>query len=189
MTASSQHWPAGVAPGFTTRPELTGTFGMVAASHWLAAQSGMSMLEAGGNAFDAAAAAGFVLQVVEPHMNGPGGEAPIVAYPASEGAVVVVDGQGPAPSSATPERFSELGLELVPGSGLLAACVPGAIGAWLLLLERFGTMSLRKVLTPAIGYAGHGFPALASLSSAISGAEETMRSRWPTSAALWLSHG
>ena len=72
---------------FTTRPELKGTFGMVSSTHWLASQCGMSVLERGGNAFDAACAAGFVLQVVEPHMNGPGGEVPILLYSAElEGA-------------------------------------------------------------------------------------------------------
>ena len=62
---------------FTTRPELRGTFGMVASTHWLASGAGMRMLELGGNAFDAAVAAGFTLQVVEPHLNGPGGDLPV----------------------------------------------------------------------------------------------------------------
>jgi len=116
---------------FTTRPELHGTFGMVASTHWLASAAGMRLLEAGGNAFDAAAAAGFVLQVVEPHLNGPGGDLPIVLYSADRDEVIVVCGQGPAPAAATTERFRELGLDLVPGTGLLAACVPGAFDAWM----------------------------------------------------------
>ena len=114
---------------FTTRPELRGTFGMVASTHWLASAAGMAMLERGGNAFDAAVAAGFVLQVVEPHLNGPGGEVPILLYSAERDEVLVVDGQGTAPAAATIERFRELGHELVPGTGLLAACVPGAFDA------------------------------------------------------------
>ncbi|HET6813416.1 MAG TPA: gamma-glutamyltransferase, partial [Actinomycetota bacterium] len=65
-----------------TRPELRGSFGMVSSTHWLASGAGMAMLERGGNAFDAAVAAGLVLQVVEPHLNGPGGEVPILAAPA-----------------------------------------------------------------------------------------------------------
>ena len=112
---------------FTTRPELRGTFGMVASTHWLASAAGMAMLERGGNAFDAAVAAGFVLQVVEPHLNGPGGEVPILLYSAERDEVLVVDGQGTAPAAATIERFRELGHELVPGTGLLAACVPGRV--------------------------------------------------------------
>ena len=65
-------------PTFTTRPDIRGTFGAVATTHWLATQTGMAVLERGGNAFDAAAAAGFVLQIVEPHLNGPGGELPAI---------------------------------------------------------------------------------------------------------------
>ncbi|MDQ3431607.1 MAG: gamma-glutamyltransferase, partial [Actinomycetota bacterium] len=73
---------------------------MVASTHWLASASGMAVLEAGGNAFDAAVAAGFVLQVVEPHLNGPGGEVPIIGWDARVGAPFVVAGQGPAPAAA-----------------------------------------------------------------------------------------
>ncbi len=121
---------------FTTRPQLAGTFGMVASTHWLATASGMAVLEAGGTAFDAAVATGLVLQVVEPHMNGVGGEAPIIGYDASRGndgtgstGVFVLDGQGPAPGAATLAAFGALDLDLIPGNGLLAACVPAAFGS------------------------------------------------------------
>src|SRR5262250_1849784 len=110
----------GEIPEFTTRPELAGTFGMVASTHWLASAAGMAILEQGGNAFDAAVAAGLVLQVVEPHMNGPAGEVPIIGYSAADGQPFVLNGQGPAPAAATPEHFADLGLDLVPGTGLLA---------------------------------------------------------------------
>src|SRR6187397_60637 len=119
---------------FTTRPELRGTFGMVASTHWLGTAAGMSVLERGGNAFDAAVAAGFVLQVVEPHLNGPGGDLPVVLWPAARGEALVLCAQGVSPAAATIERFRGLGHELVPGTGPLAACVPGAFGGWLLLL-------------------------------------------------------
>src|SRR5437773_8969329 len=109
---------------FTTRPQLAGTFGMVASTHWLASAAGMAVLEKGGNAFDAAVAAGFVLQVVEPHLNGPGGEAPVIAYSKRDDRTFVVNGQGPAPRAATIDAYEELGLKLVPGTGPLAACVP-----------------------------------------------------------------
>ena len=174
---------------FTSRPELSGTFGAIASTHWLATQAGMRMLELGGNAFDAAAAAGFVLEVVEPHQNGPGGEAPMVLYSASEREVFVLDGQGPAPAAATPAAFRALGLDLVPGRGLLAACVPAAIGSWLLLLERFGSLSLREVMAPAIDYAAGGFPALPSLCDVIGEMAPTFLESWPDSAALWLAGG
>src|SRR6201985_1511692 len=121
-------------PGFTTRPELAGTFGMVASTHWLASAAGMAVLEHGGNAFDAAVAAGLVLQVVEPHLNGPGGEGPSTPHPAGRGETFVLCGQGTAPAAATLEAFAGLGLDLVPGSGLLAACVPGSFGGWMLML-------------------------------------------------------
>src|SRR5215472_7289522 len=112
---------AGV-PEFTTRPELRGTFGMVGSTHWLASAAGMAVLERGGNAFDAAVAAGLALQVVEPHLNGPGGEVPILLW---DGSAKVICGQGPAPAGATIDAYRARGLELIPGKGRLAACVPG----------------------------------------------------------------
>src|SRR5438876_10147664 len=141
---------------FTTRPELSGTFGMVASTHWLASAAGMAVLERGGNAFDAAVATGLVLQVVEPHLNGPGGEVPVIAHHAGRGETFVLCGQGTAPAAATPEAFAGLGLDLVPGSGLLAACVPGSFGAWMLLLREFGTLWLRHMMGYAIGYGASG---------------------------------
>jgi gamma-glutamyltranspeptidase/glutathione hydrolase len=173
---------------FTTRPELTGTVGMVASTHWLASAAGMAVLERGGNAVDAAVAAGFVLQVVEPHLNGPGGDVPIlVADPG--GGVEVFCGQGPTPAAATIERYRDLGLDLVPGSGLLAAVVPGAFGAWTLLLEQRGTWPLRDVLEPAIAYAADGFPLLAGTVATIRTVEQLFRDEWPTSAATYLTSG
>jgi gamma-glutamyltranspeptidase/glutathione hydrolase len=159
---------------------------MVASTHWLASAAGMRLLEAGGNAFDAAAAAGFVLQVVEPHLNGPGGDLPIVLYAADRDEVLVVCGQGPAPAAATTERFRELGLDLVPGTGLLAACVPGAFDAWLRMLLELGTASLRDVLEPAIGYARDGHPVLPRAAEGIATLEPFFRTEWPTSAESWL---
>src|SRR6516165_10094977 len=132
-------------PEFTTRPELRGSFGMVASTHWLASAAGMAVLERGGNAFDAAVAAGFTLQVVEPHLNGPGGDMPALVSTARDDRVRVVCGQGPAPAAATIERFRALGLDMVPGTGLLATCVPGAFDGWLLMLRELGTWRLRDV--------------------------------------------
>src|SRR5213078_519894 len=129
-------------PGFTTRPEIRGTFGVVATTHWLASAVGMSVLERGGNAFDAAVAVGFTLQVVEPHLNGPLGEAPILVYTANNRRCDMICGQGVAPAAATIARFKSLGLDLIPGTGLLAATVPGAFGAWMRLLSDYGTMPL-----------------------------------------------
>ena len=174
---------------FTTRPELRGSFGMVSSTHWLASATGMAVLERGGNAFDAAVAAGFVLQVVEPHLNGPGGEVPILAAPAGAGRVLVVNGQGPVPAAATIGRFAGLGLDLIPGTGLLPACVPGAFGAWMLLLRDHGTLRPRDVLEPAIGYAEAGFPALPRTGAAIGAVASLFRDEWPSSAEVWLAGG
>jgi gamma-glutamyltranspeptidase/glutathione hydrolase len=177
------------SPQFTTRPELTGTFGMVASTHWLASAAGMAVLEQGGNAFDAAVAAGLVLQVVEPHLNGPAGEVPVIGFDARSGQPFVLDGQGTAPARATPAAFGALGLDLVPGTGLLAACVPAAFGTWMLLLERYGTLPLRAVMEYAIGYAEHGYPMLATASAAIAAVAGTFREHWPGSAEVYLAGG
>jgi gamma-glutamyltranspeptidase/glutathione hydrolase len=172
---------------FTTRPELAGTFGMVASTHWLASAAGMAVLEKGGNAFDAAAAAGFVLQVVEPHLNGPGGEVPVIAHDARRGETFVVSGQGPAPAAATVEAYA--GLDLVPGSGLLAATVPGAFGGWMLLLREYGTLRLRDVLGYAIMYAESGYPLVPAISWSIASVAELFRQHWHSSAEVYLTGG
>jgi gamma-glutamyltranspeptidase / glutathione hydrolase len=174
---------------FTTRPELRGTFGMVASTHWLASAAGMAILERGGNAFDAAVAAGFVLQVVEPHLNGPGGEVPIILYSADRDEVLVICGQGPAPAAATIPRFRELGLDPIPGTGLLPAVVPGAFGAWARLLREFGTLHLADVLEHAIGYAERGFPAVPGIVTTVAGVEQLFRDEWTSSAELYLGGG
>jgi gamma-glutamyltranspeptidase/glutathione hydrolase len=170
---------------FTTRPELRGTFGMVASTHWLASAAGMAVLERGGNAFDAAVAAGFTLQVVEPHLNGPGGEVPAVFFAVDRGEPLALCGQGVAPAAATIERFRELGHELIPGTGVLAACVPGAFGGWLLLMREFGTWRLEDVLAFAIGYAEDGFPITDRVRMTIENAAKLLET-WPASRELYL---
>ena len=145
---------------FTTRPEIEGTFGVVTSTHWIATAVGMATLEKGGNAFDAAVATAFTLQVVEPHLNGPGGDAPVIVYDVRRGKPEVICGQGPAPAGATIAHYRREGLDLVPGTGLLAACVPGTFETWMLLLRDYGTLSLAEVLAPAIGYAQNGHPLL-----------------------------
>ncbi len=174
---------------FTTRPELAGTFGMVASTHWLASAAGMAVLEQGGNAFDAAVAAGLVLQVVEPHLNGPGGEVPVIGFDAARGETFVLDGQGPAPAAATLAAFADLGLELVPGNGLLAACVPAAFGTWMLLLRDRGRLPLRAVMEHAIGYAAGGYPVLPAISAGIASVADLFREHWPSSAGIYLTGG
>jgi gamma-glutamyltranspeptidase/glutathione hydrolase len=174
---------------FTTRPELLGTFGMVSTTHWLASQAGMKMLEAGGTAADAAVAAGFVLNVVEPHLNGPLGEVPALVKPAGADVPVVLCGQGVAPRAATIERYRAEGLDIVPGSGLLAAVTPGAFDAWMLMLRDHGRLPLAEVLAPAIHYAEHGHPMLPGVAAAIAGLQEVFRQEWPSSVPVWLPGG
>ncbi|MEV7684561.1 gamma-glutamyltransferase family protein [Streptomyces bungoensis] len=173
---------------FTTRPTLQGTFGMVSSTHWLASQSAMAVLEAGGNAFDAAVAGAFVLHVVEPHLNGPAGEVPILLAPAG-GPVRVLCGQGVAPAGATVAHYRHLGLDLVPGTGPLAAAVPGAFDAWLLLLRDHGTKSLDDVLTYAIGYAAHGHAPVENVGATVESVRRLFETEWTSSAELYLPGG
>jgi gamma-glutamyltranspeptidase/glutathione hydrolase len=176
---------------FTTRPEIDGTFGVVASTHWIATAVGMGILERGGNAFDAAVATAFTLQVVEPHLNGPGGDVPVILHDVRKGKdkVEVICGQGPAPAGATIAHYRGLGLDLVPGTGLLACCVPGTFETWMLLLRDYGTMRLADVLAPAIFYAREGHPLVERAHATITTVRELFRDYWPTSAAIYLPGG
>ncbi|HEV2630020.1 MAG TPA: gamma-glutamyltransferase family protein [Pseudolabrys sp.] len=171
---------------FTTRPEIEGTFGVVTSTHWIATAVGMSVLEKGGNAFDAGIATAFALQVLEPHLNGPGGDVPVIVHDVKRGKTEVVCGQGPAPAGATIAHYRSLGLDMVPGTGLLAACVPGMFDAWMLLLRDYGTMRVADVLTPAIFYARNGHPLVERASATIGVVADLFRDHWPTSAAVYL---
>ncbi len=174
---------------FTTRPEIEGTFGVVASTHWIATAVGMAALEKGGNAFDAAVAAAFTLQVVEPHLNGPGGDVPIIVNDVRKLKTEVICGQGPAPAKATIAHYRGLGLDMVPGTGLLAACVPGVFDSWMLLLRDYGTIPLAEALAPAIYYASHGHPLVERASATIASVADHFREHWPTSAAIYMPTG
>src|SRR3954470_5683415 len=159
---------------------------MVASTHWLASAAGMAVLEQGGHAFDAPGATGFTLQVVEPHLNGPGGDLPALLWPAG-GEPRVLCAQGVAPRAATIERYrDELGLSLVPGTGPLAAVVPGSFGGWISMLREYGTLPLRDVLPFAIAYAEGGSPVLPQIVGAIRNVESLFRDEWTTSADVYL---
>jgi gamma-glutamyltranspeptidase/glutathione hydrolase len=174
---------------FTTRPEILGTFGVVTSTHWLASAAGMSMLERGGNAFDACVASAFVLQVVEPHLVGPAGEVPAIFHSARTGRVEVLCGQGTAPAAATLARYRAEGLDLIPGNGLLATVIPGAFDAWMMLLRDHGTMRLRDVLEPAIYYAQSGHPLMPRISNTIAGLKDFFQKHWPSTAEIYLPGG
>jgi len=177
-----------MASPFTTRPEIVGTFGVVSSTHWVASQHGMAALERGGNAFDAAVTAGIVLHVVEPHMNGMGGDAVILVQEAGK-APKALCGQGPAPSGATIAHYKAEGLTIVPGTGLLAAVIPGAFDSWMLMLRDHGTITLRAALTPALELARDGYPVIAGVADAVAGVAELFRTEWTTSAPIWLPGG
>ncbi len=174
---------------FTTRPEIAGTFGVIATTHWLASAAGMAVLERGGNAFDAATAAGFVLQVAEPHLNGPGGDAPIIVHSARTGTQHVICGQGTSPAAATLPAFAALGVDLIPATGLLPAVVPGAFDAWCTMLRDWGTWELADVLAFAIGYARAGVPLVPRIPATIEGVRPLFEEEWPSSAAVFLPGG
>lgn len=174
---------------FTTRPEIKGTFGVATSTHWIASAVGMRLLELGGSAFDAAAAMGFTLNVVEPHLNGPLGDMPALIRLAGSEAPTVICGQGVAPAAATIAHYRAEGLDLVPGSGLLATVVPGAFDAWMLMLRDHGRLSLREVLEPAIYYARHGHPVLPRVSATIANLADFFKEEWPTSYRTWVPRG
>lgn len=173
---------------FLARPNILGSFGACASTHWVASSVAQSVLERGGNAFDAAVAAAFVLHVVEPHLNGPGGDLVAIIVPAGSDPLVLC-GQGPAPSGASIEHFAGEGLPAVPGSGALAAAVPGAVDAWLLLLRDYGTWQLGDTLEYAIHYAETGLPLIERAAEVIGAVRDLFADHWPTSAELWLRHG
>jgi len=166
---------------FTTRPVIYGTHGVVAAGHYLAAQAGLSILEAGGNAIDAGVATGFCLAVLLPHQNGIAGEAPTLIYSADRRQVFAVNGHGVAPREATIERFKAMGIELIPGDGFLPAVVPAACDAYITALAVFGTMTLEDVLAPALELAGDGFPMFQELRGSINGNLPHWRKHYPSS--------
>jgi len=172
---------------FTTRPEILGTYGVVASTHWLASAVGMGILERGGNAFDAAVATGMVLQVCEPHLCGPAGDLPIIYHANNLAETKVICGQGVAPAAATISHYRNLGFDMMPGSGLLATVVPGAFDAWMLMLRDHGVMTLEEVLEPAISYAANGVPLVPAISQTIESVRELFISEWPTSAELYLN--
>ncbi|MEM6745365.1 MAG: gamma-glutamyltransferase family protein [Pseudomonadota bacterium] len=174
---------------FTTRPEIKGRFGVCASTHWIATGVGMSVLERGGNAADAAVAMGVVLTIVEPHLCGVGGDLPLLLWRAEDEAPKVLCAQGPAPAGATIARMTDEGLTRIPGSGLLATVIPGAMEGWLMLAQEHGTWELADLLAPAIAYARDGHPILPGAAAVIAGLETFFTAEWPTSAAVWLPGG
>ncbi|MEM7197123.1 MAG: gamma-glutamyltransferase family protein [Pseudomonadota bacterium] len=172
-----------------TRPEITGHFGVATSTHWLASQCAMRMLELGGNAFDGACAAAFVLYIAEPHMNGPAGDVSILFQHHKDDHPKVLCGQGPAPSAARIGAFQERGLAHIPGTGLLAAAVPGAFDAWMVLLRDYGTLDLQQILEPALDYTQNGCPMAQGASDIIAQIADYAHKHWPHTADIFAPHG
>lgn len=154
--------------GPQSRAEVFAQHGMVATSQPLAAQAGLQVLKAGGNAIDAAVATAAVLNVVEPMNVGVGGDLFAIIYVAKEHRLYALNASGMAPTGATPERFASLGYRAdpanwgpgsgMPPGGVLTVTVPGTVWGWNEVLRRFGTMGFKQVLAPAERYAQEGFP-------------------------------
>jgi gamma-glutamyltranspeptidase/glutathione hydrolase len=171
---------------FTTRPVYQGTHGIIASGHYLGARAGQCMFDRGGNAIDAAVASGLALNVLEPQSCGIGGEVPILVYSATKKRVYAISGQGWSGQAATLEWFRAAQIDPIPGDGFLAATVPAAFGTWAFTLLRFGTLTLKDVLEPAIDYTDSGFPMYPGLRNAIAGLAKKFRTEWPSSAAIYL---
>ncbi len=172
----------------SSRSEVIAPHGVVAASHPLAAQVGIDILKAGGNAIDAAVAVNAVLGLVEPHMNGVGGDLFAIVWDAETEQLYGLNATGRAPYELNRQVFERQHLDRVPGTGPLTWTVPGAVDGWDQLLTRFGTMSFAEVLAPAIAYGRDGFP----VSEIIQGqwaASQRSLAEWPTSAATYLPNG
>jgi gamma-glutamyltranspeptidase/glutathione hydrolase len=172
-----------------TRPVIMGTHGCISSSHYLATQAGFEILLAGGNAIDCAVATGLALHVVEPHMNGIGGETPIILYSAKDKRTFAISGQGPAPSGATPDYFQREHIEMIPGDGFLPATVPASFDAWITCLARFGTMTLEQVMRPALRFAKDGFPVYPTLQENIRRHSQRFLRDWPTTAETFVPGG
>ena len=181
----SRYRAVGDRMSFTTRPELRGTFGMVASTHWLASAAGMAVLEQGGNAFDAAVATGFTLQVVEPHLNGPGGDLPALLWPAGRRAGRPLRAGRRAARSDDRALSRRLGLTSSPAPGRSPPACRARSAAGCVLRD-YGTLRLATCLRFAIGYAEEGYPLLPQIAGAIRNVESLFRDEWTTSAEVYL---
>lgn len=187
MTAQSPgDRPAGNPRG--TRSVVMARNGAIATSQPLATAAGLRVLQSGGNAIDAAVTAAAVLAVVEPTMNGAGGDLFAIVYSAKTKKVHALNASGRAPAAATLDEFKKRGLQRIPVRGELSVSVPGVVDGWHELLSKHGTRTLAQALEPAIKYAREGY----AVSEIISGqwkSVESLLSRDPHAAAAFLTNG
>src|SRR5881628_166353 len=125
------------------RSKIATTYGIVAASQPLAARAGVQMLERGGHAADAAIAANAVLGVVEPEMNGIGGDLFAIVYDAKTKKLYGLNASGHSPYSLTLDEFKKKGLTAIPNKGVLPVSTPGCVDGWFALHDKFGKMSMQ----------------------------------------------
>ena len=179
----------GMRRGFTTRPVVMGTRGVVTSGHYLATAAGFRMMEQGGNAIDAAAAMCFCLNLLEPQSNGLAGEVPTLIYSARERKVYELSGMGWSAKAFTIEWCRQHGIDLIPGDGYLPACVPAVVGTWAAALARFGTMSFGEVLQPAIELAENGYPVYDSLHNSLASNVAKFTELYPSTGEVYLPGG
>ena len=169
------------------RPAIRARRHAIVAGHYLAAQAGFAILEAGGNAIDAGVAAGLALGVVHSDLVNVAGVAPIVLYSAARGRVETISGLGPWPRAMTADLFQREHGGRIP-EGLLRTVVPAAPDAWITALARHGTMTFGEVAQGAIELARDGFVMYPLMASVIARKAESYH-RWPSSAAIYLPGG
>ena len=188
---SAQHIAPGDRPSGNlrgTRSPAVGRHGMIATSQSLASAAGLRVLQEGGNAIDAAVTAAAVLAVVEPSMNGIGGDLLAIVYDAKSKKVYGLDSTGRSAHAATPEEFAKRGITQMPGSGVLTVDVPGVVEGWHQLLARYGTITRARALAPAIQYAREGFPVAELMAAEWKGNEKRLAGD-PATAATFLPDG
>src|SRR5947208_5672901 len=172
-------------PAQTTswRPTIVAQHGMVAAGHPLAAEAGLRILKAGGNAIDAAIETWAVQGEVEPGMTGLGADMFVLFYNAKTGEVKFVNGTGFAPQAATIEFYKSKGG--IPDEGPLSISVPGAVGGAAYAVQRYGTKPLADVFAPAIEIAEQGFPVTAALAQGLATGKDKL-SKYPSTTKVWF---
>src|SRR5919199_1371540 len=168
------------------RPTVVAQHGMVAAGHPLAAEAGMRILKAGGNAIDAAMATWAVQGEVEPGMTGLGADMFVLIYLAKTGEVKFVNGTGFAPAAATIDFYKSKGG--IPDQGPLSISVPGAVGGAEYAVKNYGTKPLAEVLAPAIEIAEQGFPITAALAQGLASGRDKL-AKFPSTTKLWFKDG
>jgi len=173
---------------YSTRSAALGRNGMLATSQALASAAGLKALQDGGNAIDAAVTAAAVLAVIEPTMNGIGGDLFAIVYDAKTKRLHALDASGRLGHAATPAEFDHRSLKQMPGSGPLSVTVPGVVDGWDQLLTRFGSIPLSKAVAPAIGYARDGFPVQSLVADEWQRATRKL-SEDPAAAATFLVNG